>query len=72
MAAQNMNNDDEGFEIVRNKERKPRTFNRDNSSDSDGGPSDGTKITRGDTRGTRGDARGGRGGFFKNSTKRDE
>ena len=68
MANQNNQDDDEGFEIVRNKERKPKTFNRDASSGSEEAPSDGTKITRGDTRAPR----GGRGGFFKNSTKRDE
>jgi len=62
MASQNQAEDDDGFEIVRNA-RKPRQHKRADSSDSDGGPSDGTKITRGDTRGTR----GGRGGFFKNS-----
>jgi hypothetical protein len=68
MAQSNAAEDDEGFEIVKNKERKPRKQNHGDSSDSNGGPSDGTKITRGDTRGTR----GGRGGFFKNSTKNNE
>lgn len=60
--------DDEGFEVVKEKERKPmRKFNH-NDSDSEEAPSDGTKITRGDARAPR----GGRGGFFKNSTKREE
>jgi hypothetical protein len=62
--------DDEGFEVVKgHNERKQRVLKRADSSDSNEGEgqSDGTKITRGDTRGQR----GGRGGFFKNSSKRD-
>ena len=55
--------DDDGFEIVRNKDRK-RKVKREASSSSEGDQA-GTKITRGDARGSR----GGRGGYFKNSSK---
>ena len=70
--------EDDEFQIVREKERKPRVFNNNNSDDEEQNPSDGTKITRGDARGdARGGRggfgdRGGRGGFFKNSAKREE
>jgi hypothetical protein len=68
---------DDDFQVVKEKERKPRVFNRDNSDDEGQEGTDGTKITRGDVRGDarggRGGAeRGGRGGFFKNSAKREE
>jgi hypothetical protein len=67
MAAAKADNDEDGFEVVKGKnERKPRQQKRADSSDSNEGQTDGTKITRGDTRGQR----GGR-GFFKNSSKRD-
>jgi hypothetical protein len=66
--AEKAEDEDEGFEVVKDiKARKQRMFKRsDDSSDSEDAPSDGTKITRGDTR-----TRGTRGGFFKNS-KRDD
>jgi len=59
--AQQADADDDGFEVVKGKERKARKVQRDNSSSDD---DQDVKITRGDARGTR-----GRGGFFKNSAK---
>lgn len=68
MAKKAEDNDDE-FEVVKEKERKPRKFNHNDSDDEQpSANADGTKITRGDARATR----GGRGGFFKNSAKPEE
>lgn len=72
MAVKKAAEEDDDFQIVREKERKVRVFNKD--SDDEEEQNDETKITRGFNRGgARGGAEGGaRGGFFKNSAKREE
>jgi len=67
-AAQRNDDDDDGFEVVQDKDLKRRQLRANNraqhDSDSDGEEDNG----RGGFRGGRG-ARGGRGGFFKNSRR---